>query len=235
MEERIEPHVGVIIVAGGSGLRVGGRLPKQYQILGQRPVLAHTIAAFAEALPRAEIVVVLAEERVEYWKNLAARFDVAKHRTVVGGAQRFDSVKAGVEALSEDVEVVAVHDGARPLCSVDLIRRCVDCAVSSGSAIPVVEVSDSLREIVDEGELSQSVSRSAFRAVQTPQVFDSAVLRRAYRQAYDPLFTDDASVVERMGERVWLCEGERRNLKITTREDLLFAQLILEGESDAEQ
>lgn len=234
MEERIEPRVGVIIVAGGSGLRVGGRLPKQYQILGQRPLLAHTITAFATALPRAEIVVVLAEDRVEYWRNLSARFDVAKHRVVVGGAERFHSVRSGIEALSDDVDVIAVQDGARPLCSSELICRCLECAVSNGSAIPVVEVSDSLRELVGEGELSQSVNRSRYRAVQTPQVFDAVTLRRAYRQEYDPNFTDDASVVESIGERVWLCEGERRNIKITTREDMILAQSILEGESDGE-
>ncbi len=233
MEERIEPRVGVIIVAGGSGQRVGGRLPKQYQILGQRPILAHTISAFAEALPKAEIVVVLAADRVEYWSNLSARFDVAKHRVVVGGAERFDSVKSGIEALSEDVEVVAIHDGARPLSSVDLIRRCVECAVSNGSAIPVVEVSDSLREL-GEGGASKAVVRSNFRAVQTPQIFDATLIRRAYRESYNPNFTDDASVVEYMGERVWLCEGERRNIKITTREDMTLAESILNEDRDGE-
>lgn len=229
MEERIEPKVGVVIVAGGSGNRAGGVTPKQFHILGQRPLLAYTIAAFAQALPTAEIVVVLAEDRLEYWKNLSSRFDVAKHKCVVGGAERFHSVKCGVSALSDDVDIIAVHDGARPFCSEELICRCVDCTLSSGSAIPVVNVSDSLREVGDDGT-SKALNRASIRAVQTPQMFDAVTLRRAYNQPYQPSFTDDASLVEMMGERVWLCDGESHNFKITTREDMLLAQQIVENE-----
>ncbi len=234
MEKRIEPKVGVVIVAGGSGKRAGGATPKQYQILGSLPILAHTINAFAAALPTARLVVVVAEDRVEYWRNLAARFPVAEHSCVVGGAERFDSVRSGIEAVGEDVDLIAVHDGARPLVSRELIERCVECALSSGSAIPVVEVSDSLRE-VGEGVESRQVDRSRVRAVQTPQIFDAVVLRRAYAAARgESGFTDDASVVERMGERVWLCQGERGNIKITTSEDLIFARAIMEAASDGE-
>ncbi len=232
MEQRIDPKVAIVIVAGGSGRRAGGTIPKQYQFLGQQPLLAHTINRFAKALPLADLVVVLAEDRIEYWHNLAARFDVAKHRVVVGGDERFDSVRAGIESLSDDVEIIGVQDGARPLCSVELIRRCVDSAISNGSAIPVVAVADSLREVVSEVEESRSVMRSNYRAVQTPQVFDATVLRRAYRQPRCEGFTDDASVVESMGERVWLCEGERMNFKITTNEDMLFARALLDREAE---
>ncbi len=228
MEQRIEPRVGVVIVAGGSGLRAGGAIPKQYQFLGSSPVLVHTINAFAAALPRAELVVVLAEDRIAYWGNLSARFEVARHKVVAGGAERFDSVRSGIEALSEDVEIIAVHDGARPLVSAEVIVRCVECAVSNGSAIPVVAVSDSLREV--EAEVSKPLDRSRVRAVQTPQAFDAVMLRRAYKQPYNRLFTDEGSVVEQMGERVYLCEGERRNIKITTREDMLYARVILDSE-----
>lgn len=229
MEERIEPKVGIVIVAGGRGNRVGGVTPKQFQILGQRPLLAYTIAAFAQALPNAEIVVVLAEDRLEYWQNLSARFDVAKHKCVVGGVERFHSVKCGITALSDDVDIIGVHDGARPFCSVELIRRCVDCAISSGSAIPVIKVSDSLREVGDCGA-SKALDRAYIRAVQTPQMFDAITLRRAYNQPYESSFTDDASLVERMGERVWLCDGESRNFKVTTSEDMLLAQQIVDNE-----
>ncbi len=227
MEERIEPKVGIVIVAGGSGKRAGGVIPKQFQILGQRPLLVHTIEAFSRALPTAEIVVVLAEDRVEYWQNLSARFDVAKHKSVSGGEERYHSVKSGILALSEGVDVIGVHDGARPFCSADLIQRCLECAVSSGSAIPVVNVSDSLRMVEPDG-VSKSLKRSSIRAVQTPQMFDALMLRRAYNQPYEDSFTDDASLVEHMGERVWLCEGESRNIKITTQEDMLLAQQIIE-------
>ena len=145
MEKRIEPKVGVVIVAGGSGLRVGGAIPKQFQFLGNLPILGHTINRFAEALPSAQWVVVVAEDRVEYWKNLSLRFDVAKHSVVKGGAERFDSVRAGIEALGEDVDIIAVQDGARPLGSIAMIRG-VECAISNGSAIRW-EVSDSLRGV----------------------------------------------------------------------------------------
>lgn len=232
MEERIEPKVGVVIVAGGSGRRAGGATPKQFQFLGNLPILAHTINAFAGALPSARLVVVLAEDRVKYWENLAARFDVAKHRVVVGGAERFDSVRSGVEVL-EDVDLIAVHDGARPLVSKEMIGRCVACALSNGSAIPVVAVSDSLREVSEDGS-SKQIDRSTVRAVQTPQIFDATTLRRGYVQVSGNSFTDDASVVESIGERVWMCEGERSNIKITTREDIALARQILEEREDGE-
>lgn len=227
MEERIEPTVGVVIVAGGSGRRAGGAIPKQFQFLESLPVLAHTINAFAGALPKCRLVVVVAEDRVEYWRNFAARFDVAKHSVVAGGAERSDSVRAGLEALGEGVDLIAVQDGARPLASRELILRCVECALSNGSAIPVVEVVDSLREVALDGS-SKPLDRSVVRCVQTPQIFDAVVLRRAYATTSEGCFTDDATVVELSGERVWLCEGERSNVKITTREDIALARHLME-------
>ncbi len=226
MEQRVMPSVGVVIVAGGKGQRMGASVPKQFMLLGQRPILAHTIDIFARTLPSADIVVTLPAEYIEYWNNLASRFDVAKHRVVEGGEQRFDSVKRGVEALSESVDLIAVHDGVRALCSGELIMRCVDCALSSGSAIPVIEAIDSFRMV--EGSESHIVDRSQLRAVQTPQIFDAMLLRRAYRLEYSFSFTDDASVVEQMGEKVWLCDGERSNIKITTPEDLEYASIVME-------
>ncbi len=227
MEQRVEPKVGVVIVAGGSGKRLGGATPKQYQILGQQPMLIHSINRFSKAIPLAKIVVVVAEDRVAYWNNLSARFTVARHKVVSGGTERFDSVKAGIEALGEDVDIITVHDGARPFCSTELIKRCVDSALSSGSAIPAIEISDSVREMTDNGD-SRSLQRSKLRAVQTPQVFDAALLRRGYMQCYKSTFTDESSIIESLGERVWLCDGDRQNIKITTSEDMLLAELILQ-------
>ncbi len=231
MANVIIPKVGVIIVAGGSGKRFGATLPKQFQFLSQRPMLAHSLTAFSKALQSVELVVVVAEERISYWKNLASRFEMPAHKVVAGGAERYDSVKAGLAALSDGVGVVAIHDGARPLCSEELIRRCVTMAISSGAAIPVVEVGDSLREIVGEGE-SRALVRANIRAVQTPQCFDAVTIRRAYLQPFETRFTDDASLVESMGERVWLCDGESENIKITTREDLLLAEQIIEQRNE---
>ncbi|MFI3282226.1 MAG: 2-C-methyl-D-erythritol 4-phosphate cytidylyltransferase [Rikenellaceae bacterium] len=234
MEQSIKPKLGVVIVAGGKGVRMGGVTPKQFKILGQMPILAHSINLFAEVDPSAEIVVVLPAEHLGYWENLASRFSVSKHKTVQGGEQRFHSVRCGVEALSKDCEIIAVHDGVRPMCSVELVDRAIYCTLSSGSAIPVVDVVDSFREITESGG-SQIVDRSKLRAVQTPQIFDAALLRRAYRQEYCASFTDDASVVESMGERIFLCEGDRSNIKITTPEDIIFANALLEAYEQIEQ
>lgn len=197
-------------------------LPKQFLILGGMPVVARTINTFAEAMPGAEIVVVLPKNDIDMWRNLAARFDVAVHRTVAGGTERFHSVKCGLEALSPDVEYVAVHDGVRALVSKKLIIRTLLDAEQHDASIPVIEVADSYRRI--SGDDSQIVPRSELRIVQTPQIFKASLLRRAYEQPFDTAFTDDASVVEQLGQRISLVEGERSNIKLTTPDDLSWAE-----------
>lgn len=201
-------------------------LPKQFMILGGEPVVVRTINTFAEAVPGAEIIVVLPEEHLALWKNLAARFDVAVHRVVAGGKERFDSVKRGIEALSPEVEYIAVHDGVRALVSKKLIVRAMLEVEHNDAVIPVVDVVDSMRRI--EGDGSVIVPRGELRIVQTPQLFRAEVLRRAYTQPYDVCFTDDASVVEAAGCRVTLIEGERSNIKLTTPEDMSWAEWALE-------
>lgn len=203
-------------------------VPKQFLILGGMPVVARTINTFAEAMPGAEIVVVLPKGDIEMWRNLAARFDVAVHRTVAGGKERFDSVKCGLEALSDEVEYVAVHDGVRALVSKKLIIRTMLDAERSGASIPVVDVVDSYRRV--EGEESIIVPRSELRIVQTPQVFRASLLREAYCQPFNAVFTDDASVVESLGHKISLVEGERANLKLTTPDDLEWAEWWLTKE-----
>ena len=197
-------------------------LPKQFLILGGMPVVARTINTFAEAMPGAEIVVVLPKNDIDMWRNLAARFDVAVHRTVAGGTERFHSVKCGLEALSPDVEYIAVHDGVRALVSKKLIIRTMLDAEQHDASIPVIEVADSYRRI--SGDDSQIVPRSELRIVQTPQIFKASLLRRAYEQPFDTAFTDDASVVEQLGQRISLVEGERSNIKLTTPDDLSWAE-----------
>ena len=216
---------GVIIVAGGSGSRMQSALPKQFLMLGGLPVVARTINTFAEALPSADIVVVLPEAHISLWRNLEARFDVAMHRCVAGGSERFHSVKCGIEALGSDVEYIAVHDGVRALVSKRLIIRTLLDAEKSGATIPVIEVADSFRRV--DGVESHIVPRSELRAVQAPQIFSAELLRRAYEQPFDSSFTDDASVVEAMGHRISLVDGERSNLKLTTPEDLEWAEYYL--------
>ncbi|MBE6218476.1 MAG: 2-C-methyl-D-erythritol 4-phosphate cytidylyltransferase [Rikenellaceae bacterium] len=217
---------GVIIVAGGSGKRMQSALPKQFMMLGGLPVVAHTINTFSEALPGAEIVVVLPEEHIPLWRNLAARFDIAVHRCIAGGKERFHSVKNGLDALSEEVEYVAVHDGVRALATKKMILRVQLAAEETEAAIPVTEVVDSYRRV--DGSESYIVPRSELRIVQTPQTFSAALLRRAYEQPFSDKFTDDASVVEALGAKITLVEGERRNIKLTTPEDMAIAERLLE-------
>ena len=224
-----QPRVGVIIVAGGSGKRMGGALPKQFSIIGGKPILAHTINAFRKALPASRIVVVLPAEYIEFWKNLSARFEVAKHSVVEGGKERFYSVKNGIEALSDAVDLIAVQDGVRPFATKELILRTVACAVENGSAIPVVKAVDSYRVV--EGDTSHIIDRTPLRIVQTPQTFAAPVLRAAYDTEFRAEFTDDASVVEFSGESVSLCEGDYLNIKITTPNDLALAEAIIAMQS----
>ncbi len=230
-------RTGIIIVAGGSGTRCGGALPKQFALLEGLPVLARTINVCAEALPGAEIVVVLPERYTAFWSDFAARFDVAKHHTAAGGAERFDSVRRGIEALRTDPELIAVHDGVRPLASVGLIRRVAADAARYGAAVPAIAAVDSLREVETDaqGEITAShiVDRRRFRSVQTPQIFRAELLRKAYGAPYRPEFTDDASVVEAAGGSIFLSEGERSNLKITTPEDFILAGALLTAREEA--
>ena len=223
---------GVIIVAGGSGRRMGGALPKQFMMLDNEPILAHSINRMHEALPAAEIVVVLPEEHVELWKNIAARFDVARHKIALGGKERFHSVKNGLEALSDEVCIVGIHDAVRPLASKKLVIKLFLEAENNTAVIPVVAPIDSYRIV--EGDDSRIIDRSALRMVQTPQVFQAEALRKAYEQPFSTTFTDDASVMEAAGHKVTLVEGERENIKITIPSDMLIAEAIINAESETQ-
>ena len=216
---------GVVIVAGGSGSRMQSALPKQFLMLGGEPIVARTINTFSEALPGAEIVVVLPEAHIPLWENLRARFDVAPHRIVAGGKERFHSVLNGINALSSEVEYIAVHDGVRALATKRLIIRAMLAVEEHDAVIPVVDVVDSYRRV--EGDDSYIVPRSELRMVQTPQIFKAQLLRDAYNVAFSPTFTDDASVVEAFGGHITLVEGERTNIKITTPEDITLAESFL--------
>lgn len=225
MEQR---RVGVIIVAGGSGSRMGSSMPKQFALVDGLPILARTINTFARAFAGAKIVVVLPESQIDFWKNYSARFTVARHSVTTGGEQRFHSVKRGIEALTDAVELIAVHDGVRPFASVEMIRRVAECAAETGAAIPVTEAVDSFRVTTQTG--SEVIDRSKLRIVQTPQIFEASLLRAAYDTEYQQSFTDDASVVEQTTPcRVTLCAGERNNIKITTPEDMVIAYAIAES------
>lgn len=200
-------------------------IPKQFLMLGGEPIVARTINTFSEALPGAEIVVVLPEAHIPLWENLRARFDVAPHRIVAGGVERFHSVLNGINALSSEVEYIAVHDGVRALVSKRLIIRAMLATEEHDAVIPVVDVVDSYRRV--EGENSYIVPRVDLRIVQTPQIFNAQLLRDAYNVEFNAAFTDDASVVEARGGHITLVDGERTNIKITTPEDIALAESYL--------
>lgn len=221
-------EIGVVIVAGGSGRRMGGALPKQFMMLGNLPILGHTINRMRQALPASQIVVVLPEDHIELWRNLSARFEIAKHEITAGGAERFYSVKNGINALSPEIKTIAIHDGVRPLASKKLIIKLILEAEKWGAVIPAVAPADSYR-IVDENG-SRIIDRSQLRMIQTPQVFSAEVLRTAYEQPFSATFTDDASVVEAAGHKITLTEGERQNIKITTPSDMTIAETFIASE-----
>ena len=201
---------------------MGASLPKQFMMLGNEPILARSINRVHEALPAAEIVVVLPEEHVALWKNIAARFDVAPHKIALGGQERFHSVRNGIAALGEEVQYIAIHDGVRPLASKKLIIKLMLEAEAHSAVIPVVAPADSYRVV--EGDNSHIIDRSALRIVQTPQVFNAEILRKAYEQPFSAAYTDDASVVEASGHKITLIEGERENIKITIAEAIIRAE-----------
>lgn len=218
-------EIGIVIVAGGSGKRMGGALPKQFMMLGNLPILGRTINRIREALPASQIVVVLPEDHIELWKNIAARFEIAKHEIAAGGKERFHSVKNGIDTLSPEVKTIAIHDGVRPLASKKLIIKLILEAEKAKAVIPAVAPADSYR-IVEEND-SHIIDRSQLRMIQTPQVFSAELLRAAYEQPFSAIFTDDASVVEAAGHKITLIEGERENIKITTPSDMVIAEAII--------
>jgi 2-C-methyl-D-erythritol 4-phosphate cytidylyltransferase len=214
-----------IIVAGGSGKRMGGPVPKQFQSVKGRPLLMWTIEAFHRYDTAMPLVVVLPQAHFDIWRALCMgqRFFI-EHQVVAGGEQRYHSVKAGLEKVAGD-GLVAVHDGVRPLVSVGLIGRCFDAAHVHGAAIPVVPVVPSVRETTADG--SRALDRSKLLAVQTPQCFHADLLRKAFALPYDPTFTDEATMVERLGVKVSLVEGEENNIKVTTAMDMRLAEASL--------
>ncbi len=215
-----------IIVAGGRGLRAGGELPKQFRLIGERPLLMHAIDAFHRYNPAISIVVVLPEGLEMQWKERCKAYHFTiPHGTTTGGDTRFHSVRNGLELIPPE-GVVAVHDAARPLVTPALIDRCfATCAAQRCGVIPVVRQTESVRLLTGEG--SRLFDREQLRVVQTPQVFPVAVLKEAYETPFDPSFTDDASVAERHGLSIMLVEGEESNIKITTPFDFLIAEQYL--------
>lgn len=218
-----------VIVAGGQGTRMGTAIPKQFLDLEGKPVLYHTLKAFLDAIPGIHLVLVLPAHQISYAQMVLQAFPERIDITIVaGGDTRFQSVKNGLQGLPEE-SIIMVHDGVRCLVTPALIRRCHEDALLQGSAIPVVPVTDSMRLVREGG--SEPVDRTALRIIQTPQTFKGALLLPAFEQEYREAFTDEATVVEAAGGTVYLTEGEKSNLKITTPEDLVLASVLLKARS----
>ena len=218
-----------IIVAGGLGSRMNHDIPKQYLPLQGLPVLMHTINAFHNYNASMIIIVLLPASHLKLWENLCRKHHFSLPLTIAtGGQTRFQSVKNGLDKISED-GIVAIHDGVRPLINKEIIAASFYIASLHGSAIAAVRLKETIRE-TDKDE-TRTVDRSKYRIIQTPQTFQVKIIKHAYELQEVPEFTDDASVVEKAGYKISLFEGSYRNIKITTPEDLAIAEALLKSKN----
>lgn len=222
----LETKYAVVIVAGGKGLRLGGDVPKQFRLLGNKPMLMHTVEVFYTYNRQMKIVVVLPSDYYSSWSNLCEKYHfIVPVIPVEGGDTRFHSVKNGLSAVSDD-ELVGIHDAARPFVSQDVIDRCFRETIRyQCGVIPVIDEKNSVRILKPDGT-SIPFDRNRIKLVQTPQVFPAHLLKKAYDTAYKPHFTDDASVAEEAGIAIRLVEGNDENIKVTTLLDLQWASFF---------
>ena len=211
-----------LIVAGGKGERMNVDTPKQFLLLNGIPILMHTLKQFSHF---EQIILVLPRFQIEYWQELCYTYNFKqKHTLVAGGVTRFHSVKNGLDRIADNT-ITAIHDGVRPLVSISLINDLITETKSKIGVIPIVPIKDSIRKI--EGENSLPVDRSNLYKIQTPQCFVSTDIKKAYTQDFSDTFTDDASVFEGNGGRIKTILGEEKNIKITTKEDLNIASILI--------
>lgn len=216
-----------IIVAAGSGQRMGAGIPKQFLLLKGKPVLQYTIQSFLHSYHDMNIILVLPQSYISQGQEIITKIDAEEKVKITGGGEtRFESVKRGLAYITHP-SVVFVHDGVRCMVSHKLIQNCFRQAVEKGSAVPAVAATDSIR--IDEEFSHYTIDRNRVRIIQTPQTFRSEILSEAFKQEYKPTFTDEATVVEAAGNKVFLIEGDYNNLKITRPIDLCIAEKILEG------
>lgn len=216
-----------IIVAGGTGSRMKGEIPKQFLLLNGKPVIIYSVEAFLAYDPSIKIIVVIHPDYMDYWDNLCLKFNISfPHAVVKGGKTRFESVKNGLKLINGE-GLVAIHDAARPVITSGFISNLFAAASTYGSAIPAVPLNDTIRVV--EGDTSRQADRTFLRAIQTPQVFKVSEIQRAYTQPYQQTFTDDGSVMEAAGFRVNLAEGRMENIKITHLQDIAVAEVLIKG------
>ncbi len=214
----------VVVVAGGSGSRMKSAIPKQFMLLKGKPVLMHTLQAFFDYDANLSIILVLPPSQMDEWKILCSVHQVRlMHTLVPGGETRFHSVQHGLNTIKEE-GLVAVHDGVRPLVSAETISTVFQVAFEKGNAVPCIALNDSLRKV--DGEKNETVLRSDFRLIQTPQCFQISLIKKAFEQSYRDTFTDCASVIEANGGKINLVQGNVENIKITTQVDFLLAESL---------
>ena len=214
-----------IIVAGGKGTRIKSVMPKQFLSVAGKPVLMHTIQAFLDYSASIHIILVLPEDDMDRWADLCEGFGFHPHITIIrGGETRFQSVRNGLAAIPEN-SLVAIHDGVRPLVSADIIGASFRLAAVHGTAVAAVRLKESIR--MTDQDNTKAMDRSRFRLIQTPQTFQSSLIKEAYKVKEEPSMTDDASVAEHAGHLISLFEGSYENIKITTPEDLPVAEALM--------
>lgn len=214
-----------IIVAGGKGHRMQSEIPKQFLSIARKPILMHTIERFHDFSNEIKIILVLPESFIDTWKSLMLEYNFKiAHEVVSGGDFRFESVRNGLEVIPSG-SLVAIHDGVRPLVSMDTLKRVFDTSEKLGNAIPAIPVNESLRKM--EKTNSLPVNRNLYRLIQTPQCFHSDIIKKAYEQRFKEEFTDDAMVAESMGIKINLIEGNPENIKITQASDIKIAEALM--------
>jgi 2-C-methyl-D-erythritol 4-phosphate cytidylyltransferase len=220
-----------IIVGAGSGTRIGSDKPKQFLEIHGKPIITHTLERFASCDAVDEIILVLPEADIEIFKQTADFFSINKiSQVVAGGRTRAESVWNGLNFVSESIEIVAVHDGARPLVSADEISRTIGAAIKNGAACLVAPVTDTIKEVTDE-EIIGTIDRSQLRRALTPQAFRAEILKKAFENTdLSESITDECYLVEKLGLKITCVEGSPRNIKVTHAEDLILAELFLKNE-----
>ena len=216
----------VVIVAGGSGLRMGTETPKQFLRLKGRPILLHTIDQFLKFDNKIKIILVLPAAHIPTWEQITFEFAINYSIEVVeGGETRYKSVQQGLQVIKNE-GVVGIHDGVRPFVSQETIARCYETALSLGNGVPCISINESLREV--EGGINRWVNRNKYKIIQTPQCFNTTLIQDAYQIDERMEFTDDASVMEFAGHKINLVEGNPENIKITSKGDLKLGESFIQ-------
>lgn len=225
----------MIVVAGGKGLRFGSEIPKQFLPIGGKPILIRTIEKIKQAISDINIILVLPKEYKDYWQLLISEYGFSiEHKIVDSGDERFFSVKNGIDAIEDENAIIGVHDGVRPFVGLEVVRECMLVAEKLGIAIPAIKPVETVRlgRTENSAHKSSSFDRNEVFLVQTPQCFDAKILKKAYSQSFDKSFTDDASVVEKLGYGINLVKGNRENIKITTPLDIVYAEILIDEFKD---